>query len=450
MATFDDPGVPFDDVSTSFDAGPGGVATKSLLLVWDVQTLNEVSKSLVVRWNVDVLSSVLEKNLGLLWTIRTLASETPPTPQPVPTDGIIAATFGSVTKITRRIEILNNDETTWIYDAPSISGSVTISMQSEERRAFECVITPDVHTDDELKVGPGLFWYDKRIRVYRGVETASESYESLLGTFLVDKIERNHADDTISVTGRDYSKLLANSKLPFPTYFPGQEPIENIIQALALNGGVTRTALPLTGDNTIVEHTISADTARWTACADLAQAFDWELYFDVEGTLIMEEFPDLDNDPVAQVFQTGAASNMAEYRKSASDQRIKNHIVVVGQTGEDGQLPVVAEARNENPASSTSIAAIGERTDRLESAYVGNLAQAQDLADRMLSIAALDSYEVPFGSVVVPWIDVGTVVQFLDPNPEGLDPDKFLLTEVTIPLQLEPMRGTMRRIVATS
>jgi hypothetical protein len=141
---------------------------------------------------------------------------------------------------------------------------------------------------------------------------------------------------------------------------------------------------------------------------------------------------------------------MASYEKSASDARIRNDIVVVGETGAEGSIPVFARARNENPSSSTSIAALGERTERIESAFVATQVQAQQLADRTLSISALDSFEVPFGAIVLPWIDVGVVAEFKDPDPTGSDPSRFLLTDVTVPLQLEPMGGTMRRIVNTS
>jgi len=129
----------------------------------------------------------------------------------------------------------------------------------------------------------------------------------------------------------------------------------------------------------------------------------------------MTEFADILNDPVAFVFQTGASGNLASYRKSSSDARLRNHVVVIGEN--NGQVPVFGEAENTLSTSPTSIAAIGRRTETYKTSYVGTQPGAVALAERFLSISALEQFEVPLDALVIPWLDVNNVITFTDPSP---------------------------------
>jgi hypothetical protein len=89
---------------------------------------------------------------------------------------------------------------------------------------------------------------------------------------------------------------------------------------------------------------------------------------------------------------------------------------------------------------------LGDRVYPYESAFITTTQQAQDLANTFLKIYALEEYEINFSSLVLPWIEVGEVIEFLDPEAPDSDPTRFLLTQATIPLTLESMSGNGRRV----
>lgn len=390
-------------------------------------------------------NGLITADLDARWVVWTTSVHDGPTSVPIPTQAIIDYVHDAVTCVTRQVDIYESDGTTLYYeDAPVLDGSVTVSQAASERRTLD--LTIDSCDITELQVGEGYLWYDKIIKVYRGADTGVVSFTGQIGTFVPDRIESNGLDSKIKLTARDHTKRLLGSKFGYATYFPANEPIENIISTIATNAGIINQSLPLTGESTSVDNTFDAGSDRWAACLSLANAYNYDLYFDVEGTLVMAPFADIDNDPITYEFQTGLPDgNLSMFSKRISDARIRNHIVVRGE--ETDQTPLVAEARNVNPASSTRIGAIGERTEVYDSAWVTDIAQAQTMADQFLSIAGLDSFEVPLEGIVVPWLDVNSVVTFIDPDPVSGDPTRFLMTDITIPLGTSPMQATIRRVV---
>jgi hypothetical protein len=158
----------------------------------------------------------------------------------------------------------------------------------------------------------------------------------------------------------------------------------------------------------------------------------------------MRDYRDPITSPTSFDFIMGGSSaSVLAYRKNVNDSRIYNHIVVTGEGA--GVIPVVAEARNTDNASPTSIDNIGERTYRYNSKFITTLEQAQAVADQLLAIHALEEYEMDLSTLVIPWLEAGEVVKFDDPNPHLDQPTRFMLHSFTIPMTLEPMSATTRR-----
>lgn len=385
----------------------------------------------------------LQRVMDLVWVVWDNEIDDPPTPTPIPTDGIKQAVYGSVTRVIRQVDIYEQDGTTaFMLDAPLVSGSVNVSMSSSERRTSDLVL---YNEGGALDLYPDGLWYDKIIKVRRGAVTDTESYLGLLGTFMIDRVRVDAEKNTVQISCRDLTKKLQLAKFVYPTHFPLNEPIENVISAIATAGGVTDMNLPLTGASTHSDWVFETGTERWKAIKDIATAFNYEVYFDESGTLVMKEFADINLDPVAFVFKTGETGNLASFSKTASDQRMKNHIVVIGEAAD--RTPIIGVAENNNAGSPTAIAEIGRRTDIYDSSFVGSVAQAEQVAQQFLSIAGLEQFEVGLSAVVIPWLDVNNVITFVDPDPAPGDPSRFLLTDFSIPLELTPMNATVRRVI---
>lgn len=137
--------------------------------------------------------------------------------------------------------------------------------------------------------------------------------------------------------------------------------------------------------------------------------------------------------------------NIESYTKTTRDSRIYNHVVVVG--GSSDTTSVSADVKNENPSSPTNVSRLGDRVYEFVSSFITTQAQALDVANSLLSVHALEEYELAMSTIVLPWLEVGEIVAFRDPKPNRGDPARFLLSSFTIPLKLGKMNPLGKRIM---
>lgn len=346
--------------------------------------------------------------------------------------------------IYRRVDIYEEDgETLWMEGAPLVGGKVSVdSTRQDARRNIDLEL---LNEDGALDHHPNGFWYDKIIRPFRGFEKRDgELLCWPLGDFVIDRIRADNFPSVLRVTGRDLTKRLLTSKLPTATSFNVGTPIELVVKAMLINGGITKMILPVTGKTTGRVFMFEAGTKRWDAIHEVCQAYGYDHYFDANGVFVMSEFRDPSSSPVIFSFETGDNGTISKYSKSVGDSRIYNHIVVRGEATDIA--PVFAEARNTNPGSPTSIAAIGERTYEFVSSFITSVPQAQEVADNFLKVHALEEWVVDLDTLVVPWLEAGEIVEFLDPTPYPDQPTRFLLSSFNIPLDLSLMSFEGRRV----
>lgn len=369
----------------------------------------------------------------------------------LPPDAVVDAIHGEVTKVTRRVAFFESDGVTpWEPEGagvspPLIGGSVSLDQSRDERRALQGL---EVFNEGGLyRPGVNSLWYDKVIKVYRGVEYGSgSSWERVLGTFQIDTLDAPHHPNVITINGRDFTKKLRLAKFASATMFPKTHPIEEVVRDIAYAGGIPLTDmnLPLTGQSLEYDYVLEAGSERWEAIKKVCTSYGYEVFFDGDGDLTMRAHQDPYSLPAEYTFKTGVDGNMVSYSKRLTDTLLRNHVVVSGENA--SQVPVFGEAKNTKVGSPTSIAKIGTRTHFYQSAFITSAAQAEQVALDFLQVMGLEKYELSMNSIVVPYIDVGVVVGFLDPDPVAGEPTEYLLQTVTIPLGLEPMEGTAGRV----
>lgn len=264
-----------------------------------------------------------------------------------------------------------------------------------------------------------------------------------LGTFMIDDIQVDSFPRGTSIVGRDFAGKLIRSKTPTDLKFPNNHPIEEIVEALALNGGITDVDLPLTGLSTDREFYFDRGTFRFEMMKQIANLYGYEVYFRPDGYLTMTPFQDPVGTPPSYYWEVGEDGNVQSYSKKTSPTFLYNHIVVTG--GRSDQVPFFAEAINTEPTSPTRVARLGYITDMIDSAFVENVTQAQDYADARLKISALEQYDVDLNSIVVPYVDVGEIGSWVDPDQPG-DPTSYLISTLSIPYYLGSMSATVRRV----
>lgn len=274
----------------------------------------------------------------------------------------------------------------------------------------------------------------------------STVWDTQIGEFMIDSINEAHFPYTVKITGRDYTKKCLMSKFAYSTAFAAGTSIENTIKSIAQNAGVTKFLLPLTGFTLDRDYYFERNTERWKAMNEIATAFGFELFFDAQGYLRMREFLDPVSAPLSYVFETGAFGTITDYSKTVNDTRIFNHVVVTGESSDSTTLPVTAQALNTEPSSPTNIDRIGDRVFPYSSAFITSVEQAQDLADKYLKIVGLEEFNLDFGAIALPWLEVGEIIQFNDPREFARQPSRFLLSSLSLPLGLGAMSANGKRV----
>lgn len=354
------------------------------------------------------------------------------------------AFFGSSGSLIRQVDVFNADETPYYLDAPVIDGSIDVDMNRDERRTLE--LTFD-NKDNLFRSDPNGFWYDKFLRVYRGVMDSTGVLKFMCGEFVIDRITSPHFPKVTKVVGRDRTKQLMVAKFPTATNFVIGNALESVINAIVTNAfGSTsiRRNLPTTGILLTRDFFFELGSSRWDAIKNLCENYGYEIFFDTNGVLTMRPFVDPTTAPVTFSFGTGLTGNLGTYELSTNDTRIYNDIIVTGSSGDT--LPVSAQSENNEPSSPTRIARLGRRTYVYDSKVLTTAPACKTLADSLLKIMALESYELEVDSLVVPWLEAGVAVEFLDPDPAPSAPTRFLLTNFSIPLAPGFMSASARRV----
>lgn len=389
-----------------------------------------------------------------------------------PTAEVIAALMEGVVRITRRCEILNSDFTPFYPDISMIAGDISVDATRDERRTISITLADGT---GRTEARPGGLWYDKLIRPWRGLVWDDGAWETPLGTFMIDNLgdgvrvknrprPRPNSTGTnldpvedvspfllsIDITGRDLTKKFILSTFDQDTTFLAGTDIDTIIRAEVANAGFTSVVVPWSADDAPVlgvDTTFSADSSRYAACNQIIQAYGFELFIDPYGTPIIRVYQDPTTFPPTLTFQTGVAGNLVTYKKTINDSELFNRVVVRGS----GQLNalVFAAVQITDPDSPIHESKIGRRTYPFPSAIVSTDDEALALATTLLSIHSLESYEIDMDSIVFPWLEAGNVVSFFDDAaPPSTDPDRFWLSDFKIPLALDAMNCTAKRVVS--
>ncbi|WIC40016.1 minor tail protein [Gordonia phage Dakiti] len=287
--------------------------------------------------------------------------------------------------------------------------------------------------------------YVSRIVSWASSYQALDYWEIQLGEFMADSISLGGSYATVAISGRDLTKLCQQSKFVASTTFTKNTPIESVVKTVATNAGISKFKLPITGKVLDKDMTWERDTARWDVIRDVSNSNSYEVFFDNEGYLVMREFRDPLTTPATLELSVGVGGNLISRGGKTSDANLFNHVVVVGESSDSSTPPVYAEAINSAATSPTSVQEIGDRVSIITSSLVTSVAQAQEYANALLAVSALEEFELSFESTLLPWIEVGDIVEMKNSDDRYWGPDRYLMTSLTFPLDLSPMSGAGKR-----
>lgn len=315
---------------------------------------------------------------------------------------------------------------------------------TDDRRWVHCVLAD--FTEDSLVDGYEEFGkFAARSVNWASAYEALDTWEIQLGEFMADSISIGQSYATVSISGRDLTKMCQQSKFVASTTFTAATSVESVVKTVATNAGISRFKLPITGKTLDKDMTWERDTARWDVIRDVSNSNNYEVFFDNEGYLVMREFRDPLTTPATLELGTGIGGNLISRGGKTSDTNLFNHIVVVGESSDSSTPPVYAEAINSTASSATSVQEIGDRVSVTTSSLITTVPQAQEYANSILAVSALEEFELSFEATLLPWIEVGDIVEMENSDDRYWGPDRYLLTSLSFPLDLSPMSGSGKR-----
>jgi len=319
-------------------------------------------------------------------------------------------------------------------DGYVIDGSVTIDRRRAVRRTCSLTIanpdgvwTPSVPGD--------FFYFGSPIRIERGIYLGDGIEWVTLGEFLVDGpiIEHTARGSTLQIQAQDRLKKAATSKFASPTTYAISSTVRSVIDDLAQDAGMGAARMRLDDDGSVLgaARVYGEQEDRLSAMTALAHDFGLELFIDGDGVLVLQKVVDLAALPVAWEFTEGDSAVTLGITKGLNDQRLYNHIVVIGESAD--QSPVKGEALDDNPASPTYVSGpFGDRTYFYSSAMITTTGQANKVAAARLPDLALIEEEISLPIVVNPALEAGDKIRIVDPI--TMTDAYYLIDSITIPL----------------
>lgn len=301
---------------------------------------------------------------------------------------------------------------------PFTSGDVRVDRTAETRRSFTgtCLdltgeITPDESTDLLTPFGTVL-------RPYRGVQYADTGEVEVLplGVFRLSKanVKDSGGGVSIGLEAYDLSRTVARDGFTDVYVIPAGT---NIVQAIQDLLALTFDDLQYDTITTTLTTTqpIVCDTQvnPWAKAGELARSIGCDLYFDVDGWVVIAPPVDINALPSPDfTYVEGQGTTLLDLDKTFSDDPGYNGIVLIGESPGD-ELPAVrAVAWDEDPTSATyHLGPYGEVPKYVTDQNIKTQEDANATADQLVKGLLGFSYSLSVTSWCNPALEAGNVVQ---------------------------------------
>jgi hypothetical protein len=335
-----------------------------------------------------------------------------------------------------------NDTTSIMVD-----GSVDIDVTRLTRRTFTAtVLNPSGIWSPRSDWG-GLFYVNRLVRMYRGIDYGSGQEMVPVGTFLIDHadvaVERNMS--VVVLSGSDLWKKFGKSMFPRNKTWASGTSINTIITYIADQAGVTRLNLDPLSSRAASDREIGKDFSveqgdnRGEALAELCKAYAIDIYFDPDGRLTTQDFQTPGDKAVVFEYDPTMNNNLITVKSSYSDDNLYNSVLVIGTKDKDNV--VISRVRDTDPTSVTSVDRIGERVFKYESDKIGTQALADKTAESLFYKHVLVNEDITLESICNPAFEGNDVVHVDEREFSQLN-SNFRLRAFTVPLSSS--RQTLR------
>lgn len=361
--------------------------------------------------------------------------------------GFAAAVRSSHRRVAR-VALLDSSLVAQSYLAGVVDGSVTIA--SDRRRSCSLSIAD---TDGTLAPSTSAdpLYPNRLIRVDRGVVVGGAEEWVSLGVFAIDRpsVTVGPAATSLGIQAQDRLKFALKSSFTVPTRYDAGIAIGTVIAAIAADAGMgSFNRFDDGGKSLAADRAFETGDNRVDAMRAISHDYGLDLYVDADGYLVMTAELTIATLPdTSFVFERGADAVMLGVTKDLNDDRLYNHVLVVGEASD--MVPINAEARDLNPDSpaydpTDGSGPIGDRLYTYSSAMIRNIDQAQEVANALLLSVALIEESISVQSMVNPALEVGDVIGVIEAR--SRTNDLYLIDGLTIPLDKGAMGLTSKKV----
>jgi hypothetical protein len=324
-----------------------------------------------------------------------------------------------------------------------LAGAVHMDRTRDVRRTCDFTIAnPDgLWTPTDVD---DLFYWNRSVKLERGIYLDDDTVEWFsLGVFIIDQptVTVAPAGASLRITGVDRMDRLLRARFYEPYYVPaGSDAPRALLFGMANTYAAMTTAYPNSSVTigpadfeiiTAADRTWETGESVIDAFRQSANDFNLEPFVDADGVLQIDRWVDPILAPLAWSFAPGDDAIITGLAKTWSKDRLYNRILVRGESAL-GEVSVSAQAAVDDPANPAHANFQGDRLFLYTSAMIATTGQAQDTADRFLVEHALIEEELSVGFVPVPALEVGDVVEIIEPI-SGTN-DRYQIQRMTMPL----------------
>lgn len=301
---------------------------------------------------------------------------------------------------------------------PATDGEVTCDRTAAIRRACNITCVDPLGTLVPRGTDSILTPYGTEVFPYRGVRYSNGDTEVMpLGVFRIAKVT---VDDTtggspkIKLEAYDRSREVARDKFTTPYVIPSGKNIVTAIQDI-----LARTFPALDYDTVSTPRVTTAprvyDVGKdpWEAVTTLASSLGCDIYFDVDGWVVIAPPVDIDALPTPDFsYVEGRGSTMTDLSQVFTDEPGFNGVIVTGASLGD-ELPAVrAEAWDDEPSSATyRLGPYGEVPMFVTDQLIKTVADAQSTANQLLRNQLGFSTQLSVTATVNPSYEAGDVIE---------------------------------------
>lgn len=307
---------------------------------------------------------------------------------------------------------------------PAIGGDVSCDRTASTRRTCKVSCVDPLGELVPSATTSLLTPYGTELRPYRGVrypptlEHPEGEVEALpLGVFRLAKVsiqEQTGGSPDIQLEAYDLSRTVARDKFISPYVIETGTNIIDAIKAI-----LSRTFPDLSYDAISTTRTTTAPRLYdvgddpWDAVTVLAQSLGCDIFFDVEGWVVIAPPADIDALPSPDFqYIEGERCTMLDLSRVLTDEPGFNGVVITGESPGD-ELPAVrAVAWDEEPTSATyHLGPYGEVPQFITDQLVKTAEEAQATADQLLRNLLGFSSQLSISGIVNPSFEAGQVVE---------------------------------------